>query len=166
MKYIRSLIEVIILIVIDQLTKLWAVSSLKGSPVVLIDGVLELTYTENRGAAFGIMQNGTVFFAVVSLIILGVIGFIIYKMPYEKKYSAFRLILVFIMAGALGNLLDRLFRGFVVDFIYFRLIDFPVFNAADIFITCGTIVLIIYILFFTKDDFFGFLKKKGVKDGE
>ena len=158
-KYLKTQALMAVLIIIDQLAKIWATSFLKDSPVVLINKVLELIYTENRGAAFGIFQDGRWFFIIVSVLIIFAIGYVFYRMPDDKRYNALRIILVFIMAGAAGNLIDRIIRGFVVDFIYFMPIDFPVFNLADIFITCGTIVLIIYILFFTKDDYFDFLKK-------
>ncbi len=156
-KNIKAFAFILVLILLDQLTKIWAAKELIESKKSIIEGVLELTYTENRGAAFGILQNGTVFFIIVSLIILAAMVFLYIKTPAERRYKAFRIILLFITAGALGNLIDRILRGYVVDFIYVKIIDFPVFNLADIYITCATIALIIYIIFFTKEDFFSFL---------
>ena len=82
-------------------------------------------------------------------------------MPVNKKLQSLRIILIFISAGAAGNLIDRFFLGYVRDFIYFSLIDFPVFNVADIYVTCAVALLIILILFYYKEEDFSFLQKSG-----
>lgn len=147
------------LIVIDQITKRIAVKSLAdGRSIPLIKGVLEFTFVENRGAAFGILQNALPFFVVITLAALLVIIYILLRVPADRRYLPVRAALCFIAAGAIGNFIDRLVLSYVRDFIYFCLIDFPVFNVADIYITCATFFLIFMALFYYKeDDDFAFL---------
>jgi len=150
-----------ILIFIDQYTKLIAVVYLKdqaGFP--LISGVLEFNYLENRGAAFGMLQNQKWFFIFVATIILGCIIYVLYKAPTEKKYIILHFLLTFIAAGAIGNMIDRIRLNYVVDFIYFKLINFPIFNVADIYVTVCTIVLAILIIFVYKENDLKFLNFK------
>ena len=149
-------------LVLDQFTKRLAVLHLKDQPAIpLIDGVLELRYLENRGAAFGMLQNQKVFFVVMTSLIMILCLYALWKMPGEKKYRVLHVMGGFLMAGALGNLIDRVRLDYVVDFIYFKLIDFPIFNVADIYVTviCG---LGIFLMFFGKyqDEDFNFLKWK------
>ena len=126
-----SLITVIGLTAFDQWTKWLAVIKLKDSdPFVLISGVFELNYTENRGAAFGMLQDQRIFFLIMTVIVLVGLAFLFYRMPFERYYLPLRGLFVVFAAGTIGNLIDRLFLGYVVDFFYIRLIDFPVFNAS------------------------------------
>ena len=142
-----------VLIVIDQITKVMAVKALgDGSRVPLIKGVLEFTYVQNRGAAFGILQNALPFFVVITLAALAVIFYILVRVPEDRHFLPIRLCLCFIAAGAVGNFIDRLLLSYVRDFIYFCLIDFPVFNVADIYITCGTAILILLMLLYYRDE--------------
>lgn len=162
--YIMDILLMIVLIVIDQLTKNIAVSKLKGqSAFVLINGVLEFNYLENRGAAFGMLQNQKLFFVFVAIIFILVISFVLYKAPNENKYIKLHILLIMISAGAVGNLIDRIKLDYVVDFIYFSLINFPIFNFADICVTVATILLIIIVLFVYKDHDFYFLSFKEQK---
>jgi len=141
------------LVLFDQLTKVWAVQALEGGKrIVLLPGILELTYVQNRGAAFGILQNARIFFLLITVAALAVIGYCLVRIPDGKKYRPMRLCLYLIAAGAVGNLIDRLFLSYVRDFIYFSLIDFPVFNVADIFITCATFVLLLLSLFYYREE--------------
>lgn len=141
------------LVAIDQLTKYTAVQNLKGKPAIpLIDGILELNYLENRGAAFGLLQNQKNFFVVVAIVFLVVIFYVLVKAPKEKKYDKLNLLLMIIASGAVGNLIDRLRADYVVDFIYIVLIDFPIFNVADIYVSVGTAVLAVLILFYYKEE--------------
>ena len=144
---------IILLIVADQAAKYWAVSKLKGtSGMTLITGVLELQYLENRGAAFGILQDGKLFFVFAAIVMLTVIAFILVKTPKGKKYRTWHILLTFIAAGAIGNMIDRLRLDYVVDFFYISLIDFPIFNVADLYVSFCTAILIIFVLFFCKED--------------
>ena len=151
---------VAVLIIIDQITKRIAVNVLAdGLRIPLINGVLEFTFVQNRGAAFGIMQNALPFFVVITLAALCVITYFLLHIPSQKRYLPLRICLCFIAAGAIGNFIDRLRRSYVRDFIYFSLIDFPVFNVADIYITCATILLVLLMLFYYRDeDDFSLLK--------
>ncbi|MGN0398944.1 MAG: signal peptidase II [Blautia sp.] len=150
-----------ILTLLDQWTKQLAVTHLQNQPdISLISGVLSLHYLENRGAAFGIFQNRQIFFLLMTTVILLFIFYALWKMPQTKKYMPLRLLSYFITAGAVGNLLDRIRLGYVVDFIYFSLIDFPVFNVADIYVTVSMVILLTLVLFFYKnDDDFAFLAR-------
>ena len=151
---------VLLLVVVDQLTKSLAVTNLKGTEGIdLIKGVLRLQYLENFGAAFGILQNATWLFLVLTLILLGVFVWLMYKIPFTKHYLPMHILLVFFMAGAVGNFIDRFLHAYVIDFIYFELIDFPIFNVADIYVTCSCIVFAIFIIFFYKEEEFSFLKR-------
>lgn len=151
--YLTGLVVFAILIFLDQITKRAAVLRLKGQePFVLIKGVFELRYLENRGAAFGIMQGQKTFFVIITIIILAVVVYIYAKMPAAKRFHALRVILVLISAGALGNFIDRIRLSYVVDFFYFCLIDFPIFNVADIYVTSAAIALIVFVLFYYKDE--------------
>ncbi len=148
-----GLLALIVLVVLDQLSKQWAVSNLKGQdPVIWIPQVFQLYYLENRGAAFGILQGQRSVFIVITLVVLILIAFLYVRLPYTAKYRALRVLLVFITAGAIGNFIDRAAQNYVVDFFYFNLIDFPVFNVADIYVTCATILLVLLVLFRYKDE--------------
>lgn len=150
--YLIGIVAFIALLIIDQLTKVRAVNTLKGQePFVLIDGVFELHYLENFGAAFGILQGQRTFFVIITIIIIIVVFYIYAKMPVCRRFNALRVIMVLIGAGALGNFIDRTKQGYVVDFFYFKLIDFPIFNVADIYVTSATIALVVFILFYYKD---------------
>ncbi len=154
-----------LLVLLDQATKLAAVSALKdGGPFVLIPGVFQLQYLENRGAAFGLLQNARIFFLAVTLIALAAVIYVLVRMPLKRKYIVLRFLMVLIAAGAVGNMIDRVFLGYVRDFLYFSLIDFPIFNVADIYVTCATILLILLLLFYYKEeDDFAFLSPGGKK---
>lgn len=154
-----------LLVLLDQATKLAAVSALKdGGPYVLIPGVFQLQYLENRGAAFGLLQNARIFFLTVTLVALAAVIYVLVRLPLKRKYIVLRFLMVLIAAGAVGNMIDRVFLGYVRDFLYFSLIDFPIFNVADIYVTCATILLILLLLFYYKEeDDFAFLSPGGKK---
>lgn len=161
-KQIRIFIYIIGLILVDQLSKVWALSVLQGTEgIAVIPNVFELSYLENRGAAFGILQNRQIFFVLITVAAAVCLTWIYLRIPQAKKYIPLRISYVLIMAGAFGNLIDRVFRGYVVDFFYFKLIDFPVFNVADIYVTVTMILLLILILFYYKEEDLDFLSRKG-----
>lgn len=161
---ILDVVLMIVLIIIDQITKYLAVIHLKDKPALnIINEVLELNYLENKGAAFGMLQNQKIFFVFVAIIILGVIAYILYKTPDAKKYTIMHILLTLIAAGAIGNMIDRIRLDYVVDFIYFVLINFPIFNVADIYVTVATVILIFVLLFYYKEndlEFISFKQKK------
>ncbi len=139
-------IGIILLVLIDQLTKLLVINTIKGVETLpLIQDVFHLTYWENRGAAFGILQNQRVFFVVLTiLIVLAVVIFMIAKKPKSLMLCTS---LTLLMGGAIGNFIDRALKGYVVDFLDFRLINFPIFNAADCFVVVGAVLLAVYLIF-------------------
>lgn len=153
-----DLLLLALLVAIDQYTKFIAVQRLKNQPAFnIINGVLEFNYLENRGAAFGMLQNQKVFFVFVAVIFLCVIAYVLVKAPLEKKYLKLHILLVMIAGGAIGNLIDRLRFDYVVDFIYIVLINFPIFNVADMYVTFSTALLVIQVLFIYKENDFNFL---------
>ena len=151
----------VVLVFLDQITKYLAITHLKdGTDVVLIDKVFRLHYLENRGAAFGMLQNQKIFFIFIAIVILAAICYVIFRMPNKKKYTAFHILLGIIAAGAVGNMIDRFVLGYVVDFFSFVLINYPIFNVADIYVVCATIALFIMFLFVFKDEDLDFLSLK------
>ncbi len=151
--FLAGSLVILLLVILDQYTKYLAINILqKDGPVSLIDGVLELRYLENRGAAFGILQNRNLVFIIFALVSIGVClwyGFVLAK---EGRHAALICCLLVLACGALGNLIDRITRGYVVDFIYFRLIDFPVFNLADVYVTLSVAAMFILVIFVYKED--------------
>ena len=142
-----------VLIVLDQFTKVLAVNALQdGKHIPLIPGVLEFYYIRNKGAAFGIFQNKTFLLSLIALVTLAALIVFYLRLPDDRKYLPLRLVLIFIASGAAGNLYDRLLLHYVRDFIYFSLIDFPVFNVADIYVTCSVFILAYLILFYYKEE--------------
>ena len=140
------------LIALDQYTKQWAKVYLKDKPAYnLINGILELNYLENQGAAFWMLPNQKVFFIFVAFVILFVVGYVLLKVPDQKKYTILHFLFSLIVAGSIGNMIDRVRYDYVVDFIYFVRINFPIFNVADIYATVSAIVLLFLLLFAYKE---------------
>ncbi|WP_010167502.1 signal peptidase II [Candidatus Epulonipiscium viviparus] len=148
----------IILIVADQLVKRWAVNTLQGAAdIPIIQDVFHFAYVENRGAAFGMFQDRQWFFIIITIIVLGGILFYWPRIPHTKLGTFYKISLTLIISGAIGNLIDRVFLGYVVDMFYFILIDFPVFNIADVCVVTGTIFLAGGLML---EDFFAAHKNK------
>jgi signal peptidase II len=143
----------VLLVIVDQVSKWMAVCFLKDQePFVIWDGVFELRYLENRGAAFGMLQGQRIFFLIIAVVVLVGVIWLFAHMSGEERYWPIRLIAIFVLAGAWGNMLDRLRLSYVVDFFYFKLINFPVFNVADIYVSVGVAVLAVLIFFYYKDE--------------
>ncbi len=186
-----QIILFVVLIAADRFTKYLAVTHLKGQePVPVIKDIIELRYLENSGAAFGMFQNMQWMFYIITVIVMAVIIVMWVllnrrlrtyiqlptqtdnnsKIYFRKKtYSNvifLNYMLAALAAGAVGNLIDRLAQKYVVDFIYFRIIDFPIFNFADICVTVTAVLLIIFFIFIYKDDpgFIIFKKKSDETD--
>lgn len=145
-----AFIIVISCIFIDQITKLLVLSNLRGnSPVILIDNLLSFVYVENRGAAFGILQNKQWLFVLVTVLSVCILLYVL--IFYYKNLSLWLLVsLSLILGGTIGNFIDRIRLGFVVDFISVKILNrynFAVFNLADSFIVIGAIMLVFYIIF-------------------
>lgn len=154
------IISMIVLIAFDQLTKIWAVHTLgTGMDIKLWEGVFHFHYLSNYGAAWGIFSGKQVFLvSLTSIIIIGMIWYL-GKLPHTPSGKWAKIALVLIISGAIGNLIDRLILGYVRDFLYFILIDFPIFNVADILVVVGVILLMIIM-------FFGDLEESKVKNKE
>lgn len=149
---------VIAAVFMDQWTKYLAVLHLKAkSPFVIWDGVFELFYSENRGAAFGMLQGRQVFFLLITVVVLVFAGHVLLKMPADKKYVPVELCLILISSGAAGNMIDRVRQGFVVDFLYFKLIDFPIFNVADCYVVISTILMMLLVFFYYSEEDLSFM---------
>ena len=151
-RYMISILCVIIGIIIDQYTKFLAVTHLKDAPIPIIEGIFELHYLENRGAAFGMLQNQQWFFIIIGTILLVAVTILYIGMPPTKRLLPLRICIVLITAGAMGNMIDRIRFNYVIDFLYFELINFLIFNVADIYVTVSTFVLVFLILFYYKEE--------------
>lgn len=154
----RLVIELIVFalaIVVDQLTKVWAVNTLKDKESIpIIRNIVEFHYLPNgnTGAAFGMLKGQQGLFLAIAAIVVIVIGFILYNMPFNKKYRLIDVLLVLIAAGGAGNMIDRFMQNYVVDFIYISCINFPIFNVADMYVSISTVLLAIILLFVIKED--------------
>lgn len=153
-----------VLIFLDQWTKhLTDIHIHNKEKIDLIKNVLSLTYVENRGSAFGMMQGQFIVFYIITALMLAVVVFVFLRTPCTKRYIPIFSVAVTLTAGALGNCYDRIFRGYVIDMIYFEPIDFPVFNVADIYVTVACFMLVIFFFFVYKDedfDVYSIRKKK------
>ena len=146
------------LVFLDQFTKHLAVLHLKDQPnIIWVNGVMELEYLENRGAAFGILQNQQWLFILLFFLFVTAVIIFYCRMPLDKKYLPVQIISLFLIAGGLGNLIDRIRLGYVIDFFYFSLINFPIFNVADIYVTVGMVILFILLIFYYKEEDFDLL---------
>lgn len=146
MLQVITLVSMLVLVALDQLIKLLVIDYLKpiGSQPI-IDGFIQLKYAENTGAAFGSFSGYTDLLSIFTLIVI-VIG-ILMLMFKKIKFGVEYVCIVLIIAGGLGNLIDRVFRGFVVDYIEPLFVDFAIFNFADILVTCSAFVLIGWLLY-------------------
>lgn len=151
---IGALLAAALLVFFDQISKYWVRTSLTGGrEIVVWKGVFKLVSHRNTGAVWGIFSDKTDILSIVTVLVLIVIVFVYFRIPWgSKRLLAAKIICVFITAGAIGNLIDRISLKYVVDFLYFELIDFPVFNIADCYITVSTILLAVLCIFYYKDE--------------
>jgi signal peptidase II len=144
-------VEILIIIlglILDRVTKIWALNVLtKVSEITIINGFFSFAYLENRGAAFGILQNKLIFLSLITFVIMG--GILFYLLKYKPTSKILRISLSLIVSGAIGNLIDRVWYKYVVDFImlhYKNVYYFPTFNVADMLVVIGTMLLVIYMI--------------------
>ena len=172
---IKSTIIVALLILIDQITKMFAFNGLKNTPgITIINGVFELKYLENQSAAFSLdpisliykifhityfdthpqvfLNCKMAFFIILTVAILVTIALLYQRIPWNRRFLPLNVILIGFFAGAIGNLIDRIVHNYVIDFFYFSLINFPIFNVADIYVTLSAIALIIVVFFYYKEE--------------
>ena len=161
---IRPLISAIIialLVVIDQISKVIAYNTLavNGNASTIKNAVFSFYYVENTGISFSMLNSKMTLIIIITTIILICLLYVLVKTPKTLYYMPFSITLSVIVAGAIGNLYDRIFRGYVIDFIMLEFINFPVFNFADICVCVGLLVLVILIFFRYKDKDFEFIFK-------
>ncbi len=172
---IKSTIIVALLILIDQITKMFAFNGLKNTPgITIINGVFELKYLENQSAAFSLdpisliykifhityfdthpqvfLNCKMAFFIILTVTVLVIIALLYQRIPWNRRFLPLNVILIGFFAGAIGNLIDRIVHNYVIDFFYFSLINFPIFNVADIYVTLSAIALIIVVFFYYKEE--------------
>lgn len=146
------LVIIFLVIILDQITKYLAIGLKKGS-IKVVKNFMELVYVENRGAAFGILQGKKIILVFFTFFIIAALCYFLYK-SRSRLSTISKVSISLIIGGAIGNLIDRVFRHFVIDFISVTFpngYEFPVFNVADIAVVCGTFLLI--IAFVKTDDF-------------
>lgn len=154
----------IVILAADLFTKAYAASVWSESPLVLIKGALELTYVENRGAAWGMLKGARIAFIVLTVLFL--VALLVFCFRFRSELNVFsRIIIVLLFSGAFGNLIDRIVFGYVRDMIYVSLIEFPVFNIADSAIVIGAILLAAQT-FFRHDGIFDILENHAGKRKE
>ena len=174
-QFFLSTVFVTILVIFDQMTKKLAVLFLKDKPAIpILKDIFELQYLENTSAAFGMdpisllhkifqfdifnanpelyLSVRMVFFYLLTIIMIWLLGLLYLRIPNEKRFRYLDWIVIFMIAGAIGNFIDRVIQQYVVDFLYFKLINFPIFNVADIYVTCAAIALLILGLIYYKDE--------------
>lgn len=159
---IQNIVVLLILVALDQITKQIAVHTLSDGSVPLIPGVFSFTLLEggNSGAAFGMLQGGFWFFMIITVLVAALIIFVLRHLPEEKRFLPMNWTLVLLLAGAFGNCYDRVAtkimtgRSSVIDFLYFELIDFPIFNVADCYVTISAVLIIGLGLLYYKDEDF------------
>ena len=160
LRYILPILGVVAVVLLDQLVKEVCLDKIgMYNKVVLIENVFELQVIPNKGMAWGMLQNKQWFFVVITPVVLAVMAWFYAKLPYEKKFRPMRILTVTLAGGAIGNLIDRMFRGdfcqgYVVDMFYVKAIDFPIFNVADSFICVSFALLAVLVIFkYSEEDF-------------
>lgn len=162
--YIIAPVLAAVLVFLDQITKYLARRDLAESGYSIIEDVFRLELVTNKGAAWGMLQGKVDILSIISIILVALVVICFFKIPEGKKYHIMRVLCVMVCAGAIGNLIDRFVFGGVTDFLYFELINFPVFNVADCYITIAMVLFLILMIFYYKDDdlsFISFKKKDG-----
>lgn len=170
---VLAVAAIALLAAFDQFTKYLVVSHMQlGEAIPLIPGIFRLRYIRNEGAAWSILEGKQIVFVILTPIVIFFLAKMFLSLPEEKKYTPIRVISVFLVAGAIGNLIDRifggdvLFQGGVVDFFDFYLINFPVFNVADIYVSLSVVLLLILMIFKYREEDFEVIYDSCVKFGK
>ena len=143
---INSIVFTAVLVIVDRFSKILAAKYLAGGgAVVVIPYLLGLRYLENTGMAFSILSGKTVFLAVVTAVALAVMAYFIFIKKYGQSFERFCFILIF--AGGAGNLIDRVFQGYVIDYFEFLFMDFAIFNVADVYVCTGVGFYALYVIY-------------------
>ncbi len=163
-RYIMAMASFLLLVAGDQVTKQLAWNYLgKGTTFPLLPGVFELRYLQNYGAAFGVLQQQRIPLLLLTGLVLAFLVYVYSRLPGDAYYRPLRIMCVILCAGAVGNMIDRIWHGYVIDFLYFKWIDFPIFNVADCYVVVSAILTALLILFYYKEEDFTFWtgKEKG-----
>ena len=154
-KLFLSILLIILLVFIDQLTKYIIIQNFDlHEEKSLIGDILVLTYIRNSGAAWGSLSGKTILLLVFTFIIFILLFRVYIRIWDNPRFKPVRICLLFVIGGAIGNMIDRIRLNYVIDFIYFKPINFPVFNIADCYVTIGVFVLLILLIFKYKEDDF------------
>lgn len=138
---------------LDQYSKILAIRHLMNrESFPIVEGIFHLTYVENTGAAFSLLRDKTYVLTLVSLVLMGLVGYFWMKEVRNHPFMLLKLSIIMIMIGGVGNIIDRIRLGYVVDFLDFRLINFPVFNIADCFVVVGVLLYAVSIYVFKQGD--------------
>lgn len=166
MKKWSAMLLLAILVLIDQITKYIASVCLQGKDAfVILKNVLEFRYLEggNTGAAFGVLQGKTIALGIVSVLVAIVLLVVYFKISKKETYKGVSMALLFMIAGAIGNGIDRFLHQYVIDFIYVKAINFPIFNVADCYVTLAAVALFFLIAFGDDNKEKGLEKEQEVK---
>ena len=156
--YLIALGLFMLIILFDQLTKLLVVHNMElGDSSPVIKDVFEIHYIQNTGMAWGLFSGKTWLLAIFSGIMLVALLYVYHNIAEGRYYRVIQVLLICIVGGAYGNLLDRIRLGYVIDFLYFKLINFPIFNVADIFATVSAFLLFFLCIFYYRDEELSFL---------
>lgn len=140
---------VVVSLFLDQLVKWWIIGNVEVGETILANPILSLTHLHNHGAAWSMLEGKLWFFYIITLVAVVVLVYMIYKNRQDSKWLTVGLSLI--LAGAIGNFIDRLHLKYVVDMFQLEFINFPIFNIADVSITLGVISVFIYIFFIAED---------------
>lgn len=157
MKHTKFYITMLAIVAICLTTDLITKSAFTNQTMPVIDGVVSIFFTWNTGAGWSILSNHTIFLTIISAVL--VLGMIFVAIKFRPKSWVFAIGFALVFAGAIGNLVDRIFFGAVRDFICLEFINFPIFNFADAFLTIGAIMLAIWLIFL-------YQKKEKTTDGK
>lgn len=147
--YLFAVAEMFLFVLLDQISKYAAVLYLKNREgVTIIPDIFELYYLENRGAAWGILENARFFFLITAVILVSLIFWYYRKVPSGQHWNLCRFLMIMLASGAVGNAIDRFVHGYVIDFLYFSAINFPVFNVADCYVTVS---IVLFLFFYRKE---------------
>ena len=164
---ILACISILLLIGLDQIVKFLITSHMAlYDTIPVIKQVFHITYIQNKGAAWGSLQGKRYFLLAITILVLAFLVYFYVRMLKLNRYKDLRILFIFVFSGAVGNMIDRIRLGYVIDMFDFRLINFPVFNVADIYVTCSMIILLVFILFKYKDNELDDLFGKSKKDSE
>lgn len=161
LKAVPWFILLCILTFIDQISKYLIINNIYGKEIKLLGDVFVLRCVYNYGAAFGMFTNKRYFFIIIAIIVLISIFIIFLFLPSNKRFIYLKISIILLSAGAIGNMIDRIIFGYVRDFLYFKLINFPIFNIADTFIVISSIALVYLVCFYYKESDF-----KKIKTGD